>query len=48
MVDAHAYYFDAVNGKTEFKVVKDQEELSLHERTTGDEDWSQYYGIDLI
>jgi hypothetical protein len=47
MEDTHAYYFDGANGQNEYKVVVDQEELSLEERKQGKEDWYACFGVEL-
>jgi hypothetical protein len=47
MEDSHAFYFDGANGAKEYKVVIDQEELSLNEREQGKEDWYDCFGVEL-
>lgn len=39
MDDQHAFYFDGANEEAEFKIVIDQDELKMEQRSVGSEDW---------
>lgn len=49
MDDFHAFYFDGASGEVEFKIVIDQDELKLEQRSVGSEDWyTTAYEDDLL